>query len=464
MDDEKLTIAQFDISFIRQVLLTDEFSSLRVSNAHAVTVTTPSFTDFSNFESNDLETTMRRAFRDHLVAQSDIRSLQDLVITLHTQLRALVPNRKDLHTLVHDEAVMAANHVCDLLPMLIHASLALEALESEARAETTSQWREVAQAKLEVVHHHNSKNNDIAISEFMVTSTLYLLFKTELCLADKQNFYLQHVWAPRIHVEGPSYLRQWMDEKFNGEYPLTMAWLHDLLENQHLVEPQSDDYRTMLRKGWIETIVFHRGNSTHLPEVFSLDVENIRLIRRVCQQAVAASALIWHAQVGNDCEPTSDVGMRQADLLSALTNNRSPTYEEDVSDAVIALVRASDTPTDEASLRSRTISVLRGQDPVIKLLDRRMQEMFAHVSVMDAAGIPVRIASGGVGVGAPGVGRDAPKVTLERTIEESFHKKGIWFHTSELATLCLLAKRIVDLVWCIHHDMIEQTFREAMST
>jgi hypothetical protein len=55
--------------------------------------------------SSSSSATMKRAFVDHLVERQDMEGLHSLVLTLHTQMRSLVPNRKDLHSLVNDEDV-----------------------------------------------------------------------------------------------------------------------------------------------------------------------------------------------------------------------------------------------------------------------------------------------------------------------------------------------------------------------
>lgn len=447
-DDKNLTISQLDTRLIRQVLLTDKFESLHVSDAPAIT---PSFEDFARLDSGGMEDTARRAFRDHLVAKDHVESMCDLVLSLHEQLRTLVPNRKDLHGLVDDEAVTAVEQVKELLPILIHASLGLQSLESDARAQTTALWRDEAQRL----------TAECVTSEFIVTSALYLIFKTELCQADKQDFYLQHVWAPRIHAEGPAYLREVLDMQCNG-YPLTKSWLEGLLENQEVIEATPAFFRTVTRKGWIETILFRKDNATMLPEIFTFDAENVQLIRRVCQQAVAASALALHAGVTKRSEPTSELGMRREDLLMVMANNRSATYENDVANAVVTMAMAGKSmSTDEASLRSRVVAVLRGQDPVIKLLDRRMQEAFVEVSIRDNARVPTRLKTGHLGVS--GMPTQDSRTEFQIAAEELFCNKGLSFYASELATVSALARRIVDLVLTVHQDLIETTFREAMS-
>jgi hypothetical protein len=459
-DDKNLSISQLDPKLIRQVLLTDNVSSLHASASSSSSIATPSFEEFSRFDSSSMEDTMKLAFHNHLVAQDDIEPLFDLVLSLHAQLRALVPNRKDLHTLVNDDAVKAATNLQDLLHLLITASQGLQSLESEARAETTAAWRQKAQNPKETV--------ELLTLDFLVTSALYLLFKTELCQADKQDFYLQHIWAPRIHVEGPRCLREVLDKRFasNG-YVLTESWVKELVKNHHDddggAELTLEARRALIRKGWVETILFRKDNAMALPEIFCLDVDNINLIRQVCKRAVAGCALALHASSSASSteriEPTSEIGLRRADLLQAMANNRSATYEDDVSNAVVAIAKAWSSLNDEMSLQSRTVAVLRGQDPVILLLDRRMQEVFVEVLIRDGPSVPTKLRSG---VGGSNKSSDESTTEFEKEAEAAFCNKGLSFYASELATLSVLARKIVDLVWVVHQDLIEQTFREAL--
>ena len=460
-DDKNLTIAQLSTSLIRQVLLTNNFASLHVSDAPHIT---PTFDEYTRFDSGTVEDTVKRAFRDHLLhhgPQELLKPIIDLLLTLHTQLRNLVPNRNDLHTLVNDDTVRNVTTVKNVLPLVMHASTALRALESHARAETTQAWQEQAQRIL-------ANHDDVVCNnEFMVNSILYLLFKTELCQADKQDFYLQNLWAPRIHVEGPAYLRTVLNEQFR-DYTLTKAWLKEVLRtysgppSNRQTKPQA-----LIRQAWVETILFRKDSATALPEIFSLDVPNIEFLRLGCQRAVAACALALHAGIMTRIEPTSDVWQRREDFVRAMAHHRSRTYEMDVSDAIVAMAKASSPRwNDEGSLRNRTVAVLRGQDPVLTLFDSRMKEVFVDVIVKDGPTAPTLLRSG---VGSSNTTIKRPSTTteimteFERVAEASFCKKGLTFYASELAILCGLARKIVDLVWIVHQDLIEQTFRESTS-
>lgn len=461
LDDKNLSIDQLDPKLIRQVLLTDpsKFDSLHVSNAPR---NTPSFEDFSRDEiesTASMEATMKRAFRDHVASQTttNMKPLADLVLQLHQQLRALVPNRHDLHTAVNDEAVTAAEDVETLLPLLMHASEGLESLESEARAETSAAWRRQAQEETTTT------------AEFVVTSTMYLLYKTELCQADKQDFYLQHIWAPRIHVEGPKYLRSLFETQFSsdGRYPLTTTWINDLVSQCEGNLESESARRALIRKGWVQTILFRKEQATSIPEILAQEVDSIRLIRHVCARAVAGCALALHAAASNTAlltqriEPTSPAGLRKADLIQAMSsNNRSASYEDDVSNAVVALAKAwsSSSVSDESSLRNRAVAVLRGEDPVIRLLDHRMQEVFADVVASDVSGTtPVVMRSG---VQERSTNNESQEAALVSRSEDVFCGKGLSFYAPELATLSVHARKVIDLAWLVHMDLMETTIRE----
>lgn len=449
LGDSKPPLAQMDPKFIRQVLLTDQsqFSSLRASDAPRTTPTLAEF-ETEQLRSSSPQATMKRAFVDNLVQRRDMEGLQSLVLTLHEQLRSLVPNRKDLHSLVSDDAVQATGTPGSLLPVLIRAAHGLESLESEARAESTAEWRLNAQAEQN------------ATAEFIVISTLYLLHKAELAQADKKDFYLQHIWAPLIHAEGAEHLRGVLDEKFAADdYQLTKAWIKELVMSKNVQDAK--ERRTLMQKGWIETILFRKSASTSLPEVFSMDADNLQMTRQVCKRAVASCALALHASGGNSSKlteeivPTSTVGLRRLDLVDAMGNNRSPTYEQDVSTAVVALAKVWGSLSDETSLRNRTVAVLRGQDLVIQLLDRRMQDAFVEVVTDDAPLAPSGLRSGNAAIAK------SSKTEEQRRAESVFRNKGLSFHDTELATLSIVAKKIVDLVWVLHPAVIDKAFNEA---
>mmetsp|Transcript_20112 Transcript_20112/g.33359 ORF Transcript_20112/g.33359 Transcript_20112/m.33359 type:complete len:463 (-) Transcript_20112:441-1829(-) len=449
-DNTKPPLSQINPKLIRQVLLTDQsqFSSLRVSDAPRFTPTLEQF-EAEQIRSSSTQATMKRAFVDQLVEKKDLECLRSLVLTLHGQLRSLVPNRKDLHSFVNDEDVQSTSTPVDLLPILIRAAQGLESLESESRAETTTAWRLKAQAE------------QSSSAEFIVISTLYLLYKAELAQADKQDFYLQQFWAPLIHVEGPKHLRTVLDKQFGvDDYKLTKAWIKELAMHKNVQD--SKERQTMIRKGWIETILFRKTTATSLPEVFALDADNLQMIRQVCKRAVACCALALHASGGNSTkltewiEPTSEIGLRRADLVEAMMKNCSPTYEEDVSSAVVALAKTWSSLNEETSLRSRTVAVLRGQDPVIQLLDRRMQGVFvAVVTDDDFTSAPSELRSGHAAIA-----RNS-RTDEQRKAEVAFRNKGLSFNDSELATLSIVAKKIVDLVWVLHQDVIDKAFNEA---
>jgi len=181
---------------------------------------------------------------------------------------------------------------------------------------------------------------------------------------------------------------------------------------------------------------------------------------------VAACALALHANIPIEIERESTVACRREDLVQALAHQRSRTYETDVSDAVVAMAKAS-SPTwnDEESLRNRTVAVLRGQDPVLQLLDRRMREAFVEAIISDGPSVPSVLKSGvGSSTASYTISNTAGKMTeFQRVAESLFRKKGLSFYASELAILCGLARKIVDLVWIVHHELIEQTLREMTS-
>jgi T-complex protein 11 len=443
-DDKNLTLSRFDAKLIRQVLLTDDFEAFHDSKV------TPWFSEFQSFDGSDPETIMKRAFRDHVVAQEDDSSQRELIHSLHESIRSLIPNRKDLHdTIVNDASIgESSGNPRALLLCLVHASEALQSLESEARAITTEDWRRLAIEKID---------SECSV-EFMVSSAMYLLLKAELCQADAQDFYLQNIWAPQIHMEGPSYLQNLMDKKF-GDYSITKTWLKNLMQDIPVVDENDKcAFRNILGKGWVQDILFCKHEATILPEIFSFDMEALIIIREACQKAVIASSLMLHCGITKRVDPQSDLGFCLERLLTILSNYQSDAYEANVSNTVVALAKENGTLADETTLRNITLSTLKGQDPVIVLLNRRVQDTFLEMISKEGPIIPNILKSG-----VQDSIRSRKESGLEHVAEDLFYQRGILVYTFELAKLSVLSRKIVDLTHSIHQGLIENTLQNVLT-
>ena len=415
-NDDALGMGSVDPHLVHRILLTDpsQFASLTASHHSEPT---PTFDDFCNELSpspdQSVEYTVKRAYRNRTIeltnASNDIKKLRDLLLELHQAIRALVPNRPDLHSILKDKAVEKAGTSKDLLPHLVAAGDALSRLESEFRSESTQEW--LAKARSDEIRNMNTKQ----MIEFLVTSMLYLMLKTELCQQDKQDFFLTNVWAPQVQHQGPEFERNAFEArygKFNDKdtAPLTRKWISELVtksNRQELVE-SSNARKAMVKQGWINEILFRGSDKPPLsmPEILALDFEQLSSIRFVTRGAAAGSALALHAcnaagvstsVLNEPVDATSSVELCRQGIAEAMSNREisesREEYEEKVGKAVVRLAREwnPSLSTDaESQLKSRTTSVLRAEDPVIRLLDSRMKEVFSMLMNWDPSSASVR--------------------------------------------------------------------------
>jgi hypothetical protein len=214
--DSKGTMS-LDPQLVHRILLTDpsRFPTLTVSG-QSQSDKTPTFDDFckdlSPSSNQSVENTMKRAYRERITemvdTSRDIKPLQELLLELHKAARSLVPNRPDLHSVLKDEEVRKTKSPKQLLPHVVAAGDALSRLESELRSETTLQWLQKAKSD-------DTRKLDLKPTiEFLVTSMLYLMLKVETCHQEKQDFFLGHVLAPCIYIQGSDFERQAFEAKY----------------------------------------------------------------------------------------------------------------------------------------------------------------------------------------------------------------------------------------------------------
>lgn len=455
---------------IHRVLLTEpsQFSSLTVSlKAHVNN--TPMFEDFCDAlkpsSNQSVEDTIKRAYRDKVCddvsTTRSIQSLQQLLLELHQVLRSLIPTRTDLHSMLKDDEVQKTTSPEQLLPFVVEAGEALSQLESELRSESTEKWVQKAQGL-------GTMDEKTAI-EFLVTSMLYLMMKAEMCDRDKQDFFLAHVWAPRIHNQGRDFERQAFQARFGtfedkSTAPLTRQWLQELVSQNNCDELlQSVEAReALVKKGWIQDILFRGPErpSLCMPEIFALDIDQLRSIRVVTKSAAAGSVLALHAcsaagistsALEEPLEASSALEMRRAGIAEAMAFTTDSRYEENVANAVVRLAKewnpllGSDA---ETALRNRTSSVLRAEDPVIHLLDSRMKQVFT--SLMEWKPSYVEMQSGRATQDFSRPGTNA----FHAAAMKAFCKSGLSFYASDLASVSYLAKKVADLAWTVYGDCL----------
>jgi hypothetical protein len=268
-----------------------------------------------------------------------------LLIDLHEKIRALVPNRKDLHGILKDDeynniaAESSSNHMMFLLlSRIIEAGKALSMLESKFQSEATILWIDIATNHHIIVQHQRSTSDEQKTMEeggssvvdddisFLICSLLYLMEKTDRAQKEKDAFYFEHVISPYLfknnnnssNNESAGYQieRNALENKFNSCLPITRKWIQNMMmisnntntntntnnNNEMGVNHRDDDLekcynerRLFITKGWIESILFEEKHEIKIPEIFYLDVNAIRSIRNVTRLAVTGCALGLHA-------------------------------------------------------------------------------------------------------------------------------------------------------------------------
>jgi len=418
-------------NLVHKILLTDpsDFDTLSWdgTNAHASNVAPEEFMasfihTVSYEQRNDatrsmedmpmhIAQSMRLAFFDQIaqaMGQENYESIHELLKELHTKMRSLLPSRTDLHSYINDEDVSSSSTTSDIFHVLIRAGYLLaNYLESEARAPTTRELIECLKA-----FGSPRDGDDLVIpygieSEemFAVASTAYILHKAELTSKDVSNYKLSQA-APILHLVGCEYERKHF-QKTQGDYssstikemqhmlPSTWNWvkkMHSLLGNSESLTTQSNFEQKMdfvKGRGFVDGILFTR-NQLAMPEVLLLDVESINHIRSEARCCVIASALALHAcnisKVGTSVLSsnvmTNEVNNARQALASVLRKRHSEQHEleSNVIEAIGALTKAlaeRDLTEEELeALNNHTLAVLQGSDPVLKLLDNRVQSFF----------------------------------------------------------------------------------------
>eukprot|EP00566_Odontella_aurita_P005016 CAMPEP_0113541080 /NCGR_PEP_ID=MMETSP0015_2-20120614/8834_1 /TAXON_ID=2838 /ORGANISM="Odontella" /LENGTH=615 /DNA_ID=CAMNT_0000440949 /DNA_START=106 /DNA_END=1954 /DNA_ORIENTATION=+ /assembly_acc=CAM_ASM_000160 len=348
-------------------------------------------------------------------------------------------------------------------------------------------------------------------AQFVATSAAYLHRKAEICSEDVANFKLGNVLAPRIAAGGLEYERSNFRRRF-GDFdsdetaPVTREWIRRLAaaktsgENaaerrEDLRAAEGQRAAAVRTVGWVAELLFSGGGkaeegetaaaaaaaaSIAVPEVLHLDVRNVRMIRNTARTSVAGSALALHActiaGVGDGVLRTDslpgDVRQCRDALVHAMANRAvgsQEQYERNVSNAVIKLARTLHPSLDaakEESLASRTSAVLRGEDTVIKLLDSRMREAFRTMmewEPTDRERVPLSMKTGRV----LSLGTQDKTTTyaaiFKEAAKQAFEKKGFAFYAPELASACLQAARVINLVFVLYGEvLLEPIFSQVL--
>jgi hypothetical protein len=301
---------EVDPHLVHRILLTDpsDFKSL----TRAAAIPTLTFAEFREkllvHHESDPGYVVKRAYHDHIMLQmlesieqqtnkeNHLKPFHQLLLDLHASIRALVPNRKDLHSILQDDRVLLLSSDDDgtsspldiMLPWIIQAAQALAQLESEARVETTRAWIQQAEEKTTT-----ASDDETSPYSFLICSLFYLIDKTEVCAQEKQDFYLSQVVAPRLYTTGEGYSieRRALHERFGVNPPTTRDWIRSLVteENKESLRRNPKERRDLIHRGWIDSILFQKQKQTVIPEIFLLDMHTLQSIR--CMPARQPSAI-----------------------------------------------------------------------------------------------------------------------------------------------------------------------------
>lgn len=504
---------EFDLPLVHRILLTDaaHLDSLSLLQGGQP----PSFLTWEQFQGHILQSNsspnyvVKRAFYDHIKESIELRKnwlpMHQLLLELHTSIRSLVPNRPDLHSTLYDPTIEEASNdeQFDWKHVILHAARSLSQLESEVRAETTNQWIHLVETTSHVSNPPPS---------FWILSILYLLDKAEICAKEKQDFYLIHIVAPRLHSTGEGF--QIERTEFWKRFPtipppLTNQWIHHLMSLRH--EPKNNDNeRQLLRHskkerqrfvitGWIESILLETQHETTLPEIFALDLETLLSIRNIIRLAIAGCSLGWHACMALGRSPSTDTVLQHesqgALLVQTMMNPPPPTtttsqhnskgqaYEEAVGDTLIVLAQQWNQgiplqPSSIETLRGQTTAVLRGNDPVLKLFNDRIKSVFVRLATHfihdehypTTTPTPVIMQTGNAQpmaeLGAKvGHGTKIPVMesSFLRFAKQELDKAGLAFFGQDLAQAADLAIRVADLAYRLYADeFLDQMILDAL--
>jgi len=418
--------------------------------------------------------TMELAYFDqiehNLIANQGLKGVQNLVLNLCQKMRQLVPNRLDLHNFISDDDATSCRSIADVLKLLNKMSRIMsDDLEAPYRSPSTVEWREISEAYIDSkeVMSKNIPYNFDKLESFIVASISFLLKKIDLCHFDKMKFELKKV-TPLILQIGGEYERKQMQLKYGdfgsfssmSELSATWGWVHRAQE-AFMMSPKML-ISTLKTDCFVDELLFVK-DAIPMPEVLSLDGEAIKKIRKLAQTAVFGSALFLHACniAGSQLDSlTSQAQYHRSQLISLL--NRTPSYES-LSDALTNFIEAIDRreldPVKKASLRRLVESVCDGNDPVLKLLDSRMRQLFKFACGLSCLveNIPMTIRTG--------ISNDVNKYgSSERScsIKEQFmnqcgseaNRLGFGMFSDDLVKVAYEASNVINHAVCLYKDDI----------
>eukprot|EP00592_Proboscia_alata_P029232 CAMPEP_0194437366 /NCGR_PEP_ID=MMETSP0176-20130528/99624_1 /TAXON_ID=216777 /ORGANISM="Proboscia alata, Strain PI-D3" /LENGTH=599 /DNA_ID=CAMNT_0039258569 /DNA_START=65 /DNA_END=1865 /DNA_ORIENTATION=+ len=364
---------------------------------------------------------MQKSREENIVI--DYTPFLKLMAELHGVLRSLVPRRADLHNMLQNEEEMrnSLNAQSDLINPLLKAGRALASLEAPDRAESTMEWLNMFNiASLSPTHQNcdAAQNYDSTIQlhaslvkrfeaksfvSLVVASAAYLLKKAEQCHEDVANIKLVQV-ARKVKIHAEQFERYKFQQSY-GRFEETSAlatkqWVehcvlkqrNDVRDNQTCESSTEQLLKFMRTRGFIDELLF-TDKKISLPETFSMDTSAFMQVREIARLSVIGSSLALHAcnaaGIGTNvlnADPFPNHMWEERKILANAMVNKyqgQQVMQSGILKSVVkfsaALCGSSLSSEAEESLRNRTIAVLEGNDPVMKLLHSRVKSFFRNM-------------------------------------------------------------------------------------
>ena len=479
---------------VHRILLTDpsDFHQLSWNGSTVDDASVDGFMTRWTEDGNSTETTpgispeqqiadnMRRAFFDGIIddmKDGKLEPVKRLILDLHEMMRKLIPNRTDLHSHLSDEEVESARDADSLFNLLLASANALaNNLESPARASSTLEWIRLssgADAEAQYMYGFASKE------AYIVSSCAFLLFKAEVCQMDIANYQLTKV-APMIHSSGSEYeLRRFRDRYGLGDspsigdlkekLPATYAWIVGALSSSEgqveisRANSTAKRYACLKTRGFVDSLLF-TSNQLAMPEIYATDASRIAHIRNEARFAVIGSALGLHISNVARADPSvfatvplssSLLEEKRQALDAALRANYSSQREFSLAVASVAISfvlaltgESSLTPGEEKLLRNSVGAVLRGFDPVLKLLDNRVKQFMRNLCKWQpCTSVPIPMQTGrSVLGGAEGQSNaGSTKALFMADAMKEASKSGFSLYSDKLVDTGDLAYRVADV-------------------
>lgn len=512
----------------------------------------------SNASVLDVAYTLKKAFHDLLLSQINVEAtekteqeeqdspseqqeqeavetgvyspLLPLILELYENLKALIPNRKDLHDsfqITTTEIQNSLHSYKETIALLRNIAEKTIHLESQDRALSTQNWLDSfsnmdlnlncnEKMTLAIYNPTTDESEEITLMQkkWVVASVHFLSEKIAQTHKDIADFQLSHMLAPQIHSMGKQLLLLDFNARFHcsesGVPPYTITWLQEIIDscgNEIMEWDEKERQNAIVQKGWVDNILFRpelvskstsengddKDNDVslptpfYMPEVFYLNESSIKGIRLTTQISVVGSSLALHAS--STAGPGTGAKLKQdplepivddcrMNLIHTMGNKMvgsQEEYENAVTEAVVDLTTALNSSileNEEALadlkiiLGKKVSATMRGTDPVIKLLDNRMRNIFREMIVTDPRTVaqkqqaPTSMKSGVMNPGTSNKQEDSNsyRVVFKEICKNEFVKGGFSFYAEELAEAVLMAHEIMQLTLDVHGSWLDKAF------